>query len=194
MGVPYQLDRTLELAVKKFKQLDPNIMAQNAGANFSDGKIILPYFNSEVALTWPEAYFLSELSLQEKILVLHYLTTAVDLPPLGQWIGFSELKDGLLYLEPFKKRTINLLIKTYGKEPDKLAQKASGFGAKFVDKGDVSFILPIFPKVELYIVFWAEDEEFSANANILFDARARIYLEIEDLVQLASLAAIKLIK
>ncbi|GAV23650.1 DUF3786 domain-containing protein [Carboxydothermus pertinax] len=194
MGTPYQLDRTLEFAKQKFAELDPKLMAQNAGAILLQNQIILPYFNDMVKVNWPDADFFQELSLQEKILVLHYLTTAIDLPPLGKWVGFSELKDGLLYLEPFRKRTTNLLVKVYGKEPEKLAQKAKALGAKFSDKGDVSFQLKILPKIELFIVFWAEDEEFAANANILFDARARLYLEIEDLVQLASIVVLKLIK
>ncbi|GAV25886.1 hypothetical protein ciss_18190 [Carboxydothermus islandicus] len=194
MGVPYRLDLTFEIAREKFAASNPELLVKNAGAELQDKKIFLPYFNEKVTITWPEAEFIPEISIQEKILVLHYLTKSIDLPPLGTWVGFAELKDGLLYLEPFRKRTVNLLVRTFGRAPNLLAEKAKKLGAKFYHKGDISFQLKIFPKIDLFFVFWSEDEEFPANANILFDARARLYLEIEDLVQLASLAVLKLIK
>jgi hypothetical protein len=60
--------------------------------------------------------------------------------------------------------------------------------------GDASFLFRMLPRLWLAVVLYLADDEFPANANVLFDAAASHYLPTEDLAVLGGLLAGRLIR
>jgi hypothetical protein len=60
--------------------------------------------------------------------------------------------------------------------------------------GDASFLFRTLPRLWMAVVLYLADDEFPANANVLFDATASHYLPTEDLAVLGGLLAGRLIR
>ncbi|MDD5129859.1 MAG: DUF3786 domain-containing protein [Candidatus Omnitrophica bacterium] len=125
------------------------------------------------------------------ILILHYLAQKLKgLPGLtGQWITFRELSGIQGYYEAYHKRSIDPIIRKYGKQPDALIDCLSRLPAKLSGGGDISIVIDVFENVPVLIRLWKPDAEFAADANIYFDASIKGIFCIEDVVVLAQLVA-----
>ncbi len=121
------------------------------------------------------------------ILVLHYLARSFDgLPPLsGQWISFKELPGGDSYYPAYRKRAIDPVIRKYGREPSVLLAKAGPAAGAPAGQADAAVIVESFPSVPLMIEVWGGDDEFGADANILFDKNISAVFCTEDVAVLA---------
>lgn len=125
------------------------------------------------------------------ILVLHYLIKRLEgLPELTQsWISFQELDGGKGYYPTFKKRVIEPIVRKYAKSPEALLSLVERFSAKRVQIGDFAVVLEAFQGIPMLVTFWKADEEFSAEANVLFDTSIKDIFSTEDIVVLAEFVA-----
>lgn len=126
-----------------------------------------------------------------KILLLHYLIKSIEsLPKLtGSWISFQELDGGKGYYPTFKKRVIEPIIRKYAKSPEGILNLVERFSAKRIQIADYSVTLEAFAGIPVLITFWKSDEEFSAEANMLFDSSIKEVFPTEDIVVMAELVA-----
>lgn len=125
------------------------------------------------------------------ILMLHYqLARLKSLPVLQeQWLDFKELSAVEGYEPAFRKRVVEPIIRKYGKIPEGLIQAGAKFKAKKSDKGDIGIIIDVFEGVPALVVFWKADEEFGAEANVLFDKSISKIFCIEDIIVMAEIIA-----
>ena len=49
-------------------------------------------------------------------------------------------------------------------------------------QGDVGYVLPVFPFLNIAVLFWDKDEEFEAQANMLFDSEITEFMHEENVV------------
>lgn len=109
------------------------------------------------------------------ILILHYLEKKLlGLPAItGKWISFKELPGGQSYYSAFRKSTIDNLIEKFEKNPAVFNSLHNKFPcirqSRSVKYGDNGAIVDVFEEVPLLITVWKGDDEFSPDANILFD-------------------------
>jgi len=125
------------------------------------------------------------------IILLHYLAqklTFKTLPePAGEWIDFNQLVGGEGYYPTFKKRTIDHVVKKYGRNPEDLLRVTQRMPAKVANFGDVSVIIYPFVEVGILIKISKGDSEFGPDASILYDRNiARIFCT-EDVVVLTEI-------
>ncbi len=125
------------------------------------------------------------------IIILHYLTQRLKsktmLQPKGEWVDFKNLTGGEGYYPAFKKRTIDVILKKYGKEPDKITETAERFDCKPASIGDIGLVINAFEDVPILITVWKGDEEFEPEANMLFDETISGIFCTEDIVVLAEI-------
>lgn len=188
----YNLDKTLSLVLEIFRTKDPEDMSTRAAVSWDNDRqvFLVPYLNTEVEVTYPTGDVTSNesnLPIVDSIMVLHYLVHATGLPIQNNLISFKELPDGAIYNDPFTKRAITPFIKNFSNNIDKLKEWASKFGGKPAELGDVSYTIPIFPRVSITYVLWEGDDEFPPNATILFDRSAGAYLPTENYAMLAGM-------
>jgi hypothetical protein len=133
----------------------------------------------------------SQVPLQEQVLILHYLQGCR--PRLeGRWVAYRELPGAGFYFGAFAKRAMEPLKKVFGQNVAALNKAAARLGAVPMEAGSAGFLLNLFPYAPIQIIVWEGDEEFPAEANILFDAAIGDYLSPEDAAWLASLAVYRL--
>ena len=130
------------------------------------------------------------------ILLLHYLLRADGTPPAGEWRAFRELPDGLFYAASFAERAEAPL--TQGVRRRRRAGGADGRRPRPPAAGRSSWPTRRTPSrlcrvSRLAVLVWAGDDEFPAQASMVFDAAAGHYLPAEDLAGLGGLLARRLI-
>jgi hypothetical protein len=125
------------------------------------------------------------------ILILHYLAHKLKKLPMlsGEWVSFKELSNVEGYYPAFRNRAIEPIIRKYGKAPDGLLTALERLPGKRIDQGDIGIVLEAFEGVPIMIVLWKGDEEFSPDANLLFDKSVTKIFCTEDIVVLAGIVA-----
>ncbi len=125
------------------------------------------------------------------ILILHYAAQKLKgLAPLsGEWVTFRELSGIQGYYQAYRERSIEPIIRKYGKDPDALKNILGRLPAKLAEGGDVGIRIEAFAQVPVLIKLWKADSEFGPDANLYFDASIKSIFCIEDIVVLAQLVA-----
>ena len=128
------------------------------------------------------------------ILILHYLIQQLKgLPTVrGEWLTFREFSGIEGYYEAFKKRSIEPIIRKYGKNPQGILSVLERLPAKKVEGGDFGIVIEAFASVPVLIKMWQADEEFGPDANIYFDRSVTEIFCTEDIVVLAGIVAASL--
>lgn len=187
-----------------FPHLEPQEAAARAGISYhilgaKDGQFHVPFFGELYHIHWPDGTIQKDASPEEvnitsRILLLHYLLTADGTPLAGQWIAFRNLPGGLGYDAAFQGRANFRLARAFGTSRTTFEVAARSLSGDRLGFGDASFLFRLLPRVWLAVVLHLADEEFPADANILFDAAASHYLPTEDLAVLGGLLAGRLVK
>jgi hypothetical protein len=141
-------------------------------------------------VSWPELVAYADVEPDQPCgpdlqgLILYYLALADGTPPAGRWIAFRELPDGWLYHQAFQSYTGDELVRAWGNDLDAFANAAARLQGRAIEIGDVGFAFDLLPRVSVAVVYWAGDEEFPPNAQVLFDAAASHYLTTDGLAVL----------
>jgi len=136
-----------------------------------------------------------EIAITVKILIMHYLLHSKLKPLSGKQISFREIPEGgAIYYEPFNKRAIVPLVKTFSSQIEGLYSACKKLGGHKESYGNASVSIKVFPLVPVTYVVWQGDEEVPASGTILFDATITHYLPVEDIVLAASFGVYEMIK
>jgi len=190
----------VELAAGELRQADMEERCVSSGArwNREEGVVEVDFLHRLYTVRTPDfEVFLEdgqEAPIREKILILHYLQTASGAPLRGEWIAFTQVPGGELYLGNFRARSVDRLVRSFDGREQELAEGAEALGGRKGEYGDVSAILRVLPQVPVMVVFWRGDEEFPSSGDVLFDATVGEYLPLEDMVVLAEMAVSRLCK
>jgi hypothetical protein len=125
------------------------------------------------------------------ILILHYALRQLEgLPSVNnEWLSFRELSQVEGYYSAFRKRSIEPILRKYGTNPEALLAALERLPAKRVEQGDIGIVLEAFSKVPVMITLWRQDDEFSPEANMLFDKSIIQIFCTEDIVVLGNIVA-----
>ena len=194
-------DISYKLALERVVKIS-NIEEQcwKSGADYlGPYKIGINYLNQPYHILLPDVEILlgdggMEVSLRDKILILHYFAGAKGTPATGKLIAYKQLPGGISYFPAFSRRAIAPLVKHFGKSPELLIKAAAKLGGSKGDYGDVSVTVNAFAHVPITFVLWRGDEELAPNGNILFDASISDYLSTEDITVLTETIIWKLVK
>lgn len=191
-------------ALADWAAADPARRAAHAGCGLGAGGVLVPFFGRPLVVSHPGGRVGFEADPESAhvavaILALHYLLRADDTPPARAWAAFRELPDGLFYAASFAARAEEPVARAFaapaaGGEPgpERFCRAATKLGGVALGLADASFRFQALPRVPLAVLLWAGDEEFPAQAQVLFDAAAGHYLPAEDLAGLGGSLARKL--
>lgn len=171
-----------------------------SGFEPADGKTMrVPFLNRLFRLSYPDFQFCDihapgkGIPLQEQILILHYLQAARPSPPCGDWVAYREIPSAAFYYAAFLKRAVEPLKKVFGQNLAGLKLAAARLNGVAVEFGDAGFDFQVFPKVPVRLILHAGDDEFPAEATILFDRGIEGMLSPEDIAWLAGMVVYRLI-
>ena len=199
----YGYELAYKLACEQLAKIDDTkqqCLKSGARCQVIDSKkvIIVEYLNQSHQITLPDIEISltdsgEKVPIRDKILILHYLTSAKGTPLTNKLIAYKELPEGVIYFPTFSKRAIKPLLDYFGKEPRLLADFAKKLGGYKVDYGDVAVTINAFCRVPITLVLWEGDDEFPPHGSIMFDTTISDYLSTEDINVLCETIAWKLV-
>jgi hypothetical protein len=129
----------------------------------------------------------------ETILLMHYLTNEFSVKPTGDLISFRDMPGGQFYLGPFQSRSVKPLVGRIKNDIHLLKKNLDRFDWKETDLGDFSAIVDVFGPVKATLIYHLGDEEFPANAELLFDSSIKHLFVTEDVAVIAGRICIGLL-
>ena len=194
----------IALAKQQFAHSDPVRIAALAGVHLfrpkaTSGLFSIPFLGTEYGVLWPEGDAHQSAGqvaadITTHILLLHYLLTADGTLMTNQWIAFRTLPGGLGYDAAFQGRANLRLAQRFGSDGAAFEAAAMALAGERLAFGDLSFCFRVLPSLWLAAVLHLADDEFPAEASVLFDGAASHYLPTEDLAVLGGLLSSRLIK
>jgi len=151
------------------------------------------YLGQPVRVTFPDGQ-IEDLPVWERIIVLHYLGGDSTPRTHTDWVDFKQIPSGAFYFDAYKRRSHDPLARTFGDDPALLLKAGETLGAKPADFGDAAVEVMLFPKVPVVAVVHAADEEFPADAKILFKSSINSFFNTEDIAVIGGIVAGRLIK
>ncbi len=180
-------------ARRELARLDPSWLAVRAGAVYSypERCFRLSFLGMETRVSYPQG----EVSLEgepagalEKLVILHYLVNAKGDLPSGEWVAYRDLPGARYHESAFRAEVEAPLAAALQVGEESIRRRVEELGLERRGYGGLSFIWEALPRVPLLFILNPADEEFPAEARVLFDAAAPSYLPTEDLEALAGMA------
>ena len=173
-------------------------IARRSGALVVDGGLEIMLLGHDYRLLWPELVltFSDGNACPEEltILVLDYLNLADGTEPTGGWIGFQELPNGSFYRRAFQGYSGDQLVADLHADVEVFRRAGERFGGESIEMGDAAYAFRVLPHVPLAVVWWIGDDDFPANAIVLFDSAASHYLPTDGLAILGRMLCRSLAK
>ncbi len=200
----YAYELAYKLACEQLARIDDiEQQCRKSGAQYQviDSKkaIVIQYLNQSYLITLPDIEIslmdsAEEVPIRDRVLILHYFTSAKGTPAANRLISFRELPEGGGYSPTFSKRTVKPLVEHFSKEPYLLVDAGEKLGAHKADYGDIAVTINAFSRVPITIILWRGDDEFTPQGSVLFDATISDYLPTEDITVLCETITWRLIR
>lgn len=178
---------------ERFLTLDQEQLTKKLPGLRADGDFLtFPYFNRKhgihrqtgeiISFENPEP--LTYLSRMNIYTLLWFCKDSASFQ--GEWMPFRNLKDASPFGPAFQKTVVDVFARTFSGHLEALEYAFLELGGKKLSHSDAGYQLDAFPWIPLQFLFWDGDEEFPAQANILFDKGAVDFIHVESLVSIAS--------
>jgi len=183
-----------ELAMQPFAE----IIRRTGLAGLSENRFEHQFLNRKYGIGYPDFRFEDlegpdrEIPLQEQVLILHYMVGADPDRDPGDMIAYREIPGASFYFGPFVKRAVNPLKEVFGRDIELFQRTCEALGGTPIDAGDAAYQFQVFPQLCLQYILWEGDEEFDAEANILFNESTGDCLSPEDAAWLAGMVVYRL--
>ncbi len=186
-------NEAIRLAVAKLATADLSARAENLGFSFPDeDSILIRAFGSDFTVDIKEFEVRNRKTGQAvkpdlKIIILHYLTCENKFSMTGETITFRDLPGGQFYLEPYRSRSVNILLSRIKNDTELLRKNLDRFEWKKAGPGDVGAEIHAIGKIYVTLSYYVGDDEMPPSADILYDSSIRKVFNTEDVTVIASL-------
>ena len=100
----------------------------------------------------------------------------------GRFVPFREVKRAAPFDAAFKRNVLDAAARTFDGHLAELHRACQALDGRPLKQGDAGYEILAFDCMPLQFVFWDGDDEFPAQANILFDADITDFLHEETVV------------
>lgn len=186
-------DKVRETWRQKFLTMDHENLIRRFHLASDDSSLYLTYFSHSVRIDrntgvitykdFPE----KPLPFNTVINIYNMFHYAIENPVAsGKLVPFRQVKR----VYPFERAYQQTILKGFrdhftGQVPA-LIRACEKLGGTRLPQGDAGYILPVFPFLNIAVLFWDADDEFEAQTNMLFDSEITSFMHEENVVGIAS--------
>ncbi len=104
----------------------------------------------------------------------------------GNLVAFRQVKRVYPFEAAYRRTIISRLQEIFSGKTAELEKACKALGGIPLPQGDVGYVLPVFPFLNIAVLFWDKDEEFDAQANMLFESEITEFMHEENVVCVAA--------
>lgn len=104
----------------------------------------------------------------------------------GEFVPYRQVKRAAPFAPAFQRTVVNPLAGKFNGRQELLEKACKAMGGVPIRQGDVGYQLNAFNCIPVQVLFWDGDDEFEAQANILFDADITDFLHEESVCCIGS--------
>ena len=127
-----------------------------------------------------------------RIVLSYYLMHGGRGENAGRFVPYRELPGGQDFARSLSTVVEGRLSSCFGGRLDQLREAGRRLGAQPPPEqvgADAAFVIPALPRVPLLLTFYDADEDFAAEAKVLYDLTALNFLDLECLAALGLMLA-----
>ncbi len=151
----------------------------------------LPYFNSHIFIGKDKIKTENgkDLGRWEQVFILNHMAQGGKNLPKGNWKGLQEFPNTISKMKSMKSHVEEPLCERFAGKVDELKTAALAIGGK--DKlmenpsADAAFMFRPLPKIPVMLLFWDKEDDFEAQAKLMFDETIVEHLDIESIMFLS---------
>ena len=173
-----------------FKDLaagNPQGVVQRTGAVWDPGlleyKIKVWGLSYTVDLTHgqirPENLSRSVLPEYMDLFIVHYLMKAQGLGVVNEWVSEKDIPGGSAFFRGPHTLPARDIALAFGKDIKGFKAACTRLGGRPLAMGDAAFVFDITPKIPVAVLLWLGDEDFDADAGLLFDKTVARHLALD---------------
>ena len=111
-----------------------------------------------------------------------------------EWVPFQQLRNTGVFQTAFQNGILTPLVATFTGHMPELRRALEAMGGQKLPCSDVGYQVEAFACIPLRVLFWEGDDEFPAQANLLFDRSATDFIHSESIVSIAMAGLYRLAK
>lgn len=180
----------------RFLAMDCEKLAERFHLDIDKNNLYLTYFSVPFAICRQDAKIIRldqpemEIGFNQEMNFFNIFHYAIENPvPSGELVPFRNVKR----VYPFEAAYVRTILKPFAKcfsgHLPELRHAFEVLKAQPSEQGDAGGILDILPGLRMAVTFWDQDDEFEAQANMLFDSNITDFMHEENVVSVASDAA-----
>lgn len=104
----------------------------------------------------------------------------------GEFVPFRKVKRAAPFTEAFHRTVLEPLAQMFSGHALEMQRACQALGGRKIRQGDVGYVIDAFSCMPVTVLFWDKDEEFEAQANILFDADITDFIHEETVCCIAA--------
>lgn len=186
-------EKVIETWRQKFLQMNHEALIRKFQLEADKEALYLTYFNHKMRLDRENGKITMcgqpdrELTFNTIVTLYNLFHYAVEKPlASGKLVPFREVKRVYPFETAYKKTILSEMQNTFSGHVEELITACRKLGGQEMKQGDAGFILPVFPFLNIAVLFWDGDEEFEAQANMLFDSNITDFFHEENVVCIAA--------
>lgn len=113
------------------------------------------------------------------LVILFYLLRSQNTPIGGEWISEKDLPGGVTFFTGPHAIPTYAITDRFGNDIDGFKEVCENLGGKPIDMADAAFVFRILPRVPVAVLLWRGDDEFDAEARVLFDRTISQHLPLD---------------
>lgn len=103
------------------------------------------------------------------LFIIYYLLLPKDMTVRGEWISEKDLPGGTTFFRGPHLLPTNLISDRFGNDLAIFSACCRALGGTPLEMADAAFRFQITPDMFVAVLYWAGDEDFPAEAKILYD-------------------------
>ncbi|MCP3901559.1 MAG: DUF3786 domain-containing protein [Desulfobacteraceae bacterium] len=120
------------------------------------------------------------------LFIIYYLLNYKDIQITKEWISEKDIPGGVTFFRGPHEIPTNLISKKYINNIKAFRKKCIELGGIELDMADAAYKFDIVPQIPVAVLYWEGDDDFPAEAKILYDRTIMDHLTSDIVFSLAA--------
>jgi hypothetical protein len=120
-----------------------------------------------------------------ELFLIYYLLRVKKSAPSGEWISEKDISGGATFFRGPHQVPTEFITAVVNNDLEKFRRICADSGGKAMGMADLAFAFEISPEIPVAVLYWQGDDDFGAEARLLFDRSIEKLLPLDIIFALA---------